>query len=1227
MKKLLTLLLFISSFTYSHAQKKLTITDGLRIGVVTVDSISRDTALGGLDNVLPTQKAVRDYYLNRSFRPYIMTVAALRASTNTPTNVIVTTIDNGGGTWNYIGLSDGQYVDDGGRYVITADNHTWKRQDTDGKIHLSWFGTGTNANLTKALVYDNTIVIDQLLNISTSTITIPQGKIIEVAKGGMVTTSSGGKLVIAGQLIAGAYQIFDTAANVKIRPYSVTEIYPEWFGASPLINPRQPGLTVGSASDVTAAFKKTVSIIEGGEYPSKAFSAIIRLRGMYGISDQIDVHGGYKLIGTGPEMQGTGFRWLGPGNPAKSMILFLEAEYGGAENLVFIGSGSTSSANRLRSAIEMTWNGTVDTERGMTYSRLMFGNVLGYYAGIGNSGYDFDRAIFCSGSSGNNDFHTLTDIQVADTRIGIETETDQSVEWHIDNYRMNWGETMYKSGLGGSVIGNRWYTHGTGNGDHSIIEVLGSISHELRMSLQNFSSEYMHATAFIKSDAVVKFNLQGENFISVNANSLDSTDGFGLITGAAANFGQFSFTNTRFEFNDDGTARSVGYVNTRPRMFIDQPATGNILTKIVNFHNCTGARYLYMKFPSTAGAGLNYTHLTFDGERMGEPSIDTNWYQSDRKIAVNEFHPKIKSANGSRWLQLGELFDGETEIVAKTIAYGEKGRTTLSTMDVKGYRTNTINSIINAVPKILPAKSIIKGVSVMLFTSNILPDFLHYVKVGTVRNESLFGILPVPNGFSKNTVTATTYVTDTAEPLIFKGYVRYQDHFIYTISGTTLSVGYTAFEPGMVGGIFRYLSGANINKEFLITGYTSPNSVTIANPYSISDATGGMGEIQTPLAADKEISITVTSESIDKYSESLNYGLQSGLPVIPSVARTPIVNEKQWLFTGVDTTGFGGSSGGGGSAFIATSTIAGIVKVGANMDIDGGGAITFHEGNVVHKSDPENIYGTKTFDDLRTYNGGAAGTGGITVENINEAGAGLITLKNNTGSAGQLFYMGSAYGGYGALTANDIALYTSATSGDIDLISESGSVKIAASGNTPKLTVTGTDVTATVPVTIPAGTLSGHAVNLSQLGNYLTTSTAATTYATQTSVNSSLNAKVGVADTASMLNPYARKADSTSIYTGTYLKGTGTAANPLDVDTAKLQRTGAVTFTGDASTTSFTFISSISGLSADSKIFITARTAIGAAIDHVDVSTESFTVYFTAAPSTGSKTLNYLIIP
>jgi hypothetical protein len=64
------------------------------------------------------------------------TIAQLRALSST-TGQAYTSTD--GGTWIDLGLGDGQYVDDGGLYILSSSGHILKRQFS-GDINVLWFG-------------------------------------------------------------------------------------------------------------------------------------------------------------------------------------------------------------------------------------------------------------------------------------------------------------------------------------------------------------------------------------------------------------------------------------------------------------------------------------------------------------------------------------------------------------------------------------------------------------------------------------------------------------------------------------------------------------------------------------------------------------------------------------------------------------------------------------------------------------------------------------------------------------------------------------------------------------------------------------------------------------------------------------------------------------------------------------------------------------------------------
>lgn len=112
------------------------------------------------------------------------------------------------------------------------------------------------------------------------------------------------------------------------------------------------------------------------------------------------------------------------------------------------------------------------------------------------------------------------------------------------------------------------------------------------------------------------------------------------------------------------------------------------------------------------------------------------------------------------------------------------------------------------------------------------------------------------------------------------------------------------------------------------------------------------------------------------------------------------------------------------------------------------------------------------------------------------------------------------------------------------------------------------------------------------------------------------------------LNKYVKKTDSTTISLGSHMTGNGTVGTPLDVDVSTIYRSGSLSFVSDGSATSYTIVlSSIPGLSSSNKVVLTSRTAMGAALDYADLSTESITLYFITAPSAGTKSVNYIITP
>lgn len=998
------------------------------------------------------------------------TISQLRSMT-TSTGLLYFSTDIPG-TWADDGLNDGRYGDDGGKYLITSNGHVLIRQNPTNEVRLSWFGAGTTANLNKALVYNNKIVIDEPLSI-TSNVTINPSKVIEFEKGAMVTTTGGSKLLIQGHMSSGVYQIFDSSANVKVRPYSVLEIYPEWWGAVALSNPRLGSVSDG-AIDATNPVKKAVFATEGEIYGDKARGALVRFNAWFGVSDQILVKGATQLLGKSPEFESSGLRWLGTGDSSKSILLLEEAEFSSIKDMGFRGRGSSNEATMLRSAIELHFlYATMQTQRKITIQNIIIGNPIGYFAGDNTGmggGYDFKRGIYVSGDAGNNDFHLVEGLFIADTDIGIDNASDQAVEMEINGYQKNYGGVMYRSQLGGSVIGDRWYAEAT----DGVFDIGGTIAQEIRIGMTNLSTEYLASNYFIKSNAKVRLEVSGESYFSVNPNMSDSADGFALIKGqgGAGLDANYKFSSVRFAFNPgyEGKTLYPGYVNPTPRMYIDQ-SYSVATSKSVIFDNCSGMKdYMYFKFPvSYDPNNSNYTFLTFRGENNAN-GVTGNFYQHDKTMVVNVKNPNITQGTAARWLSIEPLFNGETDIPNNTVNIGEKGKTITLGLSVKGYKATTLANTEQLVNGILPAHSIIKSVTVKTEDANTLPYFFSYVTVGTIKNEKQFGTVAMPNAGAVNTSPATLYFTDTAEPLILKAWRDRSPTNSFTLSGTSLSASFPAsFETTSVGGIVRFSSG----KEVLITGYTDDSHVTVANPdsYTIS---GEHAIVQEKLASGKNLTLNIAYEEVQKSVGELDINYAPSLPSVTMVSKTPVLNEKQYIIGPVDPTTISGTY----TLAPATSSTLGGIKVGTGLSVDGSGNLmntgVLSETDLMHKTSDEVVDGSKTM-----------------VQNFTVATSNSISkiiLKNDAGKNLDIGMAGDAFGGYGPILAKTAYLHN--VFGDIGVLSDitGGKIKLSAGGaSSTQVTVSATDVTSTVPVNVPAATATTHAVNLGQIrdSNYL----------------------------------------------------------------------------------------------------------------------------------------------
>jgi hypothetical protein len=165
------------------------------------------------------------------------------------------------------------------------------------------------------------IIVSEILELDSRYIIYPTAFIKTIGKG---------KLVIKEPIcILGKSQVFDTDINIDYRPFSISEIYPEWFGAKGY-----------DQLDDTKAFKKVLTI--GKEYYN-SINIIISL-GYFKISEQLVISSEVKkmksinFIGhsmSTSSQHGSSIVWFG--KKGESMILINNVNLSKIENIDFHG--------------------------------------------------------------------------------------------------------------------------------------------------------------------------------------------------------------------------------------------------------------------------------------------------------------------------------------------------------------------------------------------------------------------------------------------------------------------------------------------------------------------------------------------------------------------------------------------------------------------------------------------------------------------------------------------------------------------------------------------------------------------------------------------------------------------------------------------------------------------------------------------------------------------------
>ena len=144
------------------------------------------------------------------------------------------------------------------------------------KTSLSSASTASDA-AGKTIVVNSPITIDN--------VTIPLGTTLKIENGGQITINSGKVLTINGTLVAGIQQVFYGTGTVVFGQASVTDVYPQWWGA--YSNNTNPTITTAA---LNAAFTSTNASL---------VSRVRLIAGTYSTNAPLNITGQIMIVGDG----------------------------------------------------------------------------------------------------------------------------------------------------------------------------------------------------------------------------------------------------------------------------------------------------------------------------------------------------------------------------------------------------------------------------------------------------------------------------------------------------------------------------------------------------------------------------------------------------------------------------------------------------------------------------------------------------------------------------------------------------------------------------------------------------------------------------------------------------------------------------------------------------------------------------------------------------------------
>jgi hypothetical protein len=724
---------------------------------------------------------------------------------------------------------------------------------------ISFIKDYSHNGINKLLSQYNEIELDEgVINIGED-IVVPENKTINIRKG--VSFSGPGKLLFKGRIQAGPYQIFPSSLNIKLRPYAAQEIYPEWFGAVPMDNPRATSIG-GQVIDSTNAFKKALSCIESASYGTRVYGVTIKLSGWYAITDELVVNqASVRFKGTSPVFEGTGLKWIGQHTTAtaeKSIIKFTGADFGGVENVGFMCShGAPDDSTRLKAAINIMYIDGQLSQRRLIFRNIQIGDGIGYFASS-EPNYYMTHGIYCGdGKNGNNDFIIIDQLLTGGIKIGIRISNNQALDWSISQYGFTYGEVMFQTDTGGGVRGNNWYAAASTR--ECVIKALGTQNDQLRIEIDDMSSEHLQSDHFIYATSLVRGKFTNGYIwfdgTGGNADSIEVMAGSGLQYASQIELERVTFI-----------------CNNSKKLQLNYSGITGFFNSFLSLKNCAGIYDLYIKTPDPLLGGT--LELSIDGSHNTTKGLgERTAYRSSYRGKITGFNANIVSG----LIKISDLFNsGDVDLNGDTLRIGEKAIQPIADIRNKSFRSATIASQMLTVSGAIPGNCLLLGVRVHFVDSNFLYTIFHKVYIGTSENVNIFGKVTAPNPAGSTDGIFLPIPCQSPLNIILRAYKEPHPAWTFTQSGDTITCSGSFFEPSMVNKTIYWTSGEQAGGQYTIISYISPTQVTVNNSDTV---TSGSLYVDAVFNAGARFVVTATYMEFGDFSER-NANWHNSLPSI-----------------------------------------------------------------------------------------------------------------------------------------------------------------------------------------------------------------------------------------------------------------------------------------------------------------------------------------------------------